>query len=452
VARGGFLARKALHTAVGVLAFAVPLLGAAGTLALALFLVAWNLWVLPRISWLWRPGELRRGAGSGIVLYPVAILILTLLFPHRLEVVAACWGILAFGDGVAALAGVAWSGARLPWNREKSWAGTVAGAVAGTVAAAVLLAWSLEQLERAVPPFPHLAAIAAGAGLFAAWLESQPQGLDDNLRVPIPTALLLSGLLATYPWTASLDAGGVAAAFVAGAAVNLALAAVAVAARSVTPSGAVAGWLLGTAVYTFQGWRGFLLLLAFVVLGSAATRLGYGHKARSGVAQEAGGRRSARHAVANLGVAAVAAFLAAATLHPAPYLAAFAAALATALGDTLSSEVGQLLALRGSRWGRPVRITDGRPVRPGLDGGVSLAGSVAGVAGSLLVAAIGLATGLLPATVAAVVAGAGCLGNAADSLLGATVERRGLLDNQGVNFAATLVGSVAAALAVGWLE
>jgi uncharacterized membrane protein len=40
-------------------------------------------------------------------------------------------------------------------------------------------------------------------------------------------------------------------------------------------SGCLAGVLVGTLIYGFQGWRGFVLLFTFFLLGSLATKLGY---------------------------------------------------------------------------------------------------------------------------------------------------------------------------------
>ena len=54
-------------------------------------------------------------------------------------------------------------------------------------------------------------------------------------------------------------------------------------------------------IYAFLDWRGYLLLLAFFVIGSAATKLGYRKKAAAKLAQEDKGRRGARHALANAG-------------------------------------------------------------------------------------------------------------------------------------------------------
>ena len=63
--------------------------------------------LLPRIGGrrLYRPVDDARGFPLGILLYPLSVLLLTLAFPSRLDIVAAAWGILAFGDGAATLVG-----------------------------------------------------------------------------------------------------------------------------------------------------------------------------------------------------------------------------------------------------------------------------------------------------------------------------------------------------------
>src|SRR6185503_7894139 len=102
------------------------------------------------------------------------------------------------------------------------------------------------------------------------------------------------------------------------------------------------------------------LLLAFFVIGSAATKLGYRRKEAARLAQENKGRRGARHALANAGVA-------------------------TAAADTSSSEIGQLL---GRRTYLP---TNFKPVPRGTEGAVSLEGTLAGILASLVIASLGAA-------------------------------------------------------------
>jgi len=238
-------------------------------------------------------------------------------------------------------------------------------------------------------------------------------------------------------WTTLAALGSRAAV---GLGLNLAFGALAYLARAIDVSGWAAGVAVGTVIYAFLGWRGWLLLGVFFVLGTAATKLGYAKKAARRLAQEAGGRRSARHVLANAGVPALAALGVAATPFPEACVAAFAAALAAATSDTLESEIGQL-------WGRrTVLITTLTPVPSGTDGGVSLVGTTAGLAGSAVVAAVGWALGLYAAPGMLVVASAGLAGSLVDSVLGATLERRRLLGNEAVNFLCTLAAAVLAAV------
>ena len=85
--------------------------------------------------------------------------------------------------------------------------------------------------------------------------------------------------------------------------VTAAFATLAYALGMVSRSGALGGLLVGTAIYASLGPRGFAVLALFVVGGSLLTRLGYGSKQRTGTAQEHGGRRGARNALANCSVA-----------------------------------------------------------------------------------------------------------------------------------------------------
>jgi uncharacterized protein (TIGR00297 family) len=108
------------------------------------------------------------------------------------------------------------------------------------------------------------------------------------------------------------------------------------------------------------------------------------------------------------------------------------AALAEATADTVSSEIGQAFG------GQPVMLTTMRRVDAGVDGAVSLLGTAAGVAaGAVVVLAGQWALRLTPKDAAVALAG-GVAGLFFDSLLGATVERKGWLGNDLVNFASTL--------------
>jgi uncharacterized protein (TIGR00297 family) len=326
----------------------------------------------------------------------------------------------------------------LPWNRLRTLPGFISFAVAGTVGAYLLTRWIAPE----IPP-PKTLMVCAAASLLGAVFESFPIALDDNITVPLVVGAFMfcaylverSALDSNLPYLGRRIALAIA--------VNLAFALLACALKAATRSGAVCGFLLGTAIYLGYGYKSFFLLFAFVLLGSAATRLGFAKKAARGVAEQRGGARSWREALANIVAAAFFAILVITTHHEAAFLIALVAALAEAAGDTVSSEIGQWAS------DRAYLITTFKLVPAGEDGGISLPGTVAGFAASAIIMGLSLGLGLCgPYRFAgpAIALGAAGVGNLFDSLLGATIQRRGLLTNGMVNFAGT---SVAGALALG---
>lgn len=443
----GELARKVVHMGVGLIAFALRFLGPFWSAVLAAVALANNLFLLPRIGGrrLWREKEVATGSSIGIILYPLCVLLLILIFWQRLEVAAAAWGILAFGDGMASVVGMALGRRKLPWNPQKSWAGSLAYVTFGTLAAAVLLEWTAPGRYA----WAFALAVGFAAALLAALLESIPQGLDDNLGVPLVSALFLYGLVLTQGhWRQFLQMDGLdglGGRLLLAALVNAALAGVAYAARTVDFSGVIGGFFVGFTIWVFLDWRGFLLLLAFFVIGSACTKLGYKRKAAQNLAQEKGGRRGARHALANAGVATACALFAALTDYPVLFALAFAASFATAAADTASSEIGQLLGRR------TFLITTFRPVPRGTEGAVSVEGTLAGVAASLVIGGLGALLGLYPWTGVLPIAVAAFVGTTFESVVGAALEKRQLLDNEALNFLNTLVGALVVVVFTPWV-
>ena len=207
----------------------------------------------------------------------------------------------------------------------------------------------------------------------------------------------------------------------------------------VSRGGALGGLVVGTLIFASLGPQGFAILALFVVGGSLLTRLGYGRKRRAGTAEGEGGRRGAKNALANCGVAVVCALLYA--VAPSDALAAaFVASLGAAFADTAESEVGQI-------YGRAPRlITTLENVPPGTDGAISAPGTLAGLFAAGLTAIFGLTLGLVSNPGAAIiVALAAFLGTVADSLTGALAPRIG---NEMTNLLCTLVAAVLAFMLV----
>ena len=373
---------------------------------------------------------------TGLSLYPLSVLTLILIFRHHLEVAAAAWALMALGDGAAAVSTQTLRNRALPWNPAKTAAGFAGFVIVGAPAALALALWVNPKL-----PAGKAALISSLAALLGAAVESAPMALDDNLTVPLATAgfVFCAWLTARSALDSNLPYLGVR--LILAVAVNLSFALIALRVRAADRSGAALGFVLGVLVYLGWGWKSFLILFAFFLLGSAATRLGYAEKLARGVAEHHGGARSWREALANVGPGAFFAVMVITTHHQAAFLAAFTAAFAEAAGDTVSSEIGQWLAADA------YVITTFRRVRAGENGAVSLAGSAAGMLAAAVIVALAWGLGLLSAGGAGIALVAAAAGNVADSVLGATIEERGLVTNGVVNFAGTaLAGALAFAL------
>ena len=443
----GELARKAVHIGFGFGALSLPWLTRWQTAGICLFAFLLNWLVLPRITHhlLEREEEKKRGFSEGIIEYPLAVGALVMLFGSRMEIVAAAWAILAFGDGFATLAGRSLGGPRLPWNADKTVTGLMAFIGVGGLCSTLMALWVITDAHPVSIP-PILMFTCYGAATLAAFIESLPTGINDNLSVPLMSGAFLFSLTALDPGKLSAHSDEILMSLASGAAINLIISGIAWATRTVKPSGAVAGFLVGTAIYAFGGWQAFVILLLFFVLGTGATKVGYERKAARKIAQAEGGRRGARHAIANCGVPAFMAFLAAATAHTDLFMAALVAALATAVFDTVSSEIGQVYGKT------PFLITTFRRVAPGTDGAVSIEGTLAGLAAAAILALASLSLGMLGAlgwVGAALVVVAAFIGTTVESYigalsLGAASAMVSKIDNEAMNFANTLVGALAA--------
>ncbi len=436
-------ARQVVHMAMGGFAFALRVLTWPQAAAIAAAAILFNLFALPRIGGrrLYRAADEARGYPRGIVLYPVAVLLLIVTFRHRVDLAAAAWAILAFGDGAATLVGRRYGRRRWPWNEEKSVAGSVAFVAIGSAAGVALAGWTAPALPDPPSTWFVLAAPAAAA-CAAALAESLPVRLDDNLRVPAAAAFVLwvATLVTPDAWAASREEVG--ARVLPALAVNATAAALGWTSRTVTGGGAWAGFLIGTAVFVSAGWRGWWLLVIAFAAASAASRVGWARKTLLGIAEARGGRRGAANAVANTGLAALAAVLGVTTPYGEAARVAFVAALVAGASDTVASEIGKA-------WGsRTVRLTTFDRVSPGTPGAVSPEGTLAGVLSAAGLAAAAGLLGLVPwAAVLAVVVAATVAGFL-EGVLAAAFEGPGILDNDLLNLLNTASAAALALLGV----
>ena len=189
-------------------------------------------------------------------------------------------------------------------------------------------------------------------------------------------------------------------------------------AHALSRSGALAALIIGTAAVA-ASWRwGALLIISFVV-STLLSRFGRARKEQltSGVIAK-GGERDATQVIANGGIFAASILIAGLAQDKFAVTMSLAAlgALAAATADTWATEIGTLFG------GTPRSLVTMRRVPAGTSGGVSVAGSLAMVAGAAFIAGVEGRSVCHDAVV--VVTAAGVAGAVADSLLGATLQER----------------------------
>jgi uncharacterized protein (TIGR00297 family) len=220
-------------------------------------------------------------------------------------------------------------------------------------------------------------------------------------------------------------------------AVTIAFTAIARYIRGVSRSGAVAGALVCFLLYICAGPGAIVALLSVFVLAWVTTRFGSQRKQRLRIAEKPDGR-NASQVLANLGVAVGCVILYVLFGRNAIFLLAASAALSEAAADTVSSEVGQASNEKARL------ITTWKQVPAGIDGAVSPHGTLAGIAAAMIVSLVCVLGGLLPWKWLGISAVAAVVGMVADSYLGASLQRRGMLNNDSVNFLSTLLSAVVA--------
>lgn len=427
--------RAGAFALVGSLSLAAPVLGSAAFVPFAIVgvLAAAVVDDGPLFELFARPGDRQDRTLYGLAGFAFAATGLALLvsFGLPVELFAAAICLLAYGN-------LAEQAVRLRTADElATTTAFTAGAFLAGLGAQLIITPFANGFTRV-----EAAYLAACGALIAALLRAVLYRRDD------PLVMLTAGLVLWVFARLGVATGSVE--IVVALAVTVVLGYVSYALGTASIPGMVTGMLLALVTIVLGGYAWFVLLIAFFAIGGLSSKFRYDRKLERGVAEDNEGARGSGNVLGNSAVALFAVIGYAATPEPitAPpplFLFAFVGAVATAMADTLSSEIGGV-------YDRPRLITSLEPVEPGTDGGITWQGELAGLAGSVVVAlpAWALFEPVDPLGAGAVVL-AGVTGMTADSLLGATVENR-WLDNQGVNFLATLVGAlvcVAAAAAAG---
>ncbi len=210
--------------------------------------------------------------------------------------------------------------------------------------------------------------------------------------------------------------------------------------KKLDASGTLLGIVLASIFFSVGCLPVVVALLLFFLAGTLASKWKFAEKQRADIAQENQGIRGIANVWGNGGAAFLllqTTWLGGYWAHGGVFMAI--ACLASACADTLASELGNVY---GQRY---IHVISGQRAQRGVDGAISLEGTLASFVGSALVAIT--AWWVSPSVV--VVFGVwlgGILGCLADSILGAVWERNGILNNHSVNFWSTFLGGLIAGL------
>jgi len=178
--------------------------------------------------------------------------------------------------------------------------------------------------------------------------------------------------------------------------------------------------VVGGLTFVLGGINSFAAIVLFYVVAESATRITKNKENHE--------QRTTRNILGNAGAAILALFLGQVT----PFFGAISAALA----DTVSSEIGMLSA------NNPRLITSFEKVKKGTDGGITLLGTIAALIAGALIGGFYYFAINASLKIAILIVGAGFFGSIIDSVLGAIMERKGLLSNTQVNFIASSSGAI----------
>jgi uncharacterized protein (TIGR00297 family) len=222
--------------------------------------------------------------------------------------------------------------------------------------------------------------------------------------------------------------------------------------KLLTPAGLVHAWILGVLLWGCLGWQGYLIAMAFFLVGSGVTSIGKAQKEALGIAEKRSGARGPENVWGSALTGAICAALILLLLLNqsldwiSPLTLGFVASFCTKLSDTCGTEIGKAYGQR------TFLITTLQPVPRGTEGAVSLEGTLAGIVGSVVLAAFAWVIGLIGPIGILICAIAAFIATTIESLIGATIEGKvPFLTHDVVNILNTLIGAIVAA-GLGWAQ
>jgi uncharacterized protein (TIGR00297 family) len=383
------IARKLLHIiAICTCAWAIQQFENRLLLAFLFSFFGIFLWLVIKKGWL----LVNEQKTYGIALFPPAFALLLFLSFLPKPVIVFAVLVLGICDAAAGLAGK-FSGARKTsfLSEEKSWIGFAAFYTSCFILSLVYFngtTWQAWLFCAVLALLPALSELFSYKG-------------SDNFTVPLITAVWTYLLL--YTNIDTLQTLALLVPFF------VVLSQLAVYRRWLTIGGAAAACWMGLLIYTTCGIKGFIAPATFLIGGSLLSKLNKPVHEKTG--------RSAAQVFGN-GITGIICMIVFGINGNEIFLIASFVSFAIGMCDSVSSEAGVFLK------GRTINILSFKKMEPGLSGGVSWQGTLAGLAGAVLLAALVCVAYNYSIIVFFKITAAGFAGMLLDSFLGSMFQAR----------------------------
>ncbi|MGG9960753.1 DUF92 domain-containing protein [Ferruginibacter sp. SUN106] len=381
------LARKLLHcSAIGTCAWAIHSFENRIFLACVFLLFFFILLAIIRKGWM----QVNEYRTYGIAFFPLSFAVLLFIpaFPGFIIVYAVL--ILGFSDALAGICGEYFGKQKITFLFENK---SVIGFVAFYISAFIISIFYFNSFSF------HSILLGAALSLLPAITELFSYRGSDNFTVPVFTATW--ALLILY-----FDDRQLLTLFLS-VALFTALSIFAVYKKWLTVSGAVAACWVALLLYVTGGYKAFVAPGIFLISGSLLSKLNKPQKEKEG--------RNAIQVFAN-GIIGVVFMILFGITQQNIYLITAIISFCISMADSSSSELGVYFK-------RPTYdILSFKKLPVGVSGGVSLAGTLAGLAGAVLIAAVALYCYHFSFTTSIWIAVAGFTGMLTDSILGSWLQ------------------------------
>lgn len=386
-------------------------------------------------SMLARDSDIKAGKLTGLVYLFITMAILLLIsllvggnkFP--LFIIAGAFAITTFGDGVGDIINIH-ERAKNPEQKNGvkvySAKSSMLFLISGSLYAFIVGAW-ISDLTLPIP-YGMIFFLAVIGAITGALLESITVE-EDNIIIPFGSAMTM---WLFYTFSYNVDTWYLVQVLI----FAFVLGYLAYRARIADISAMLSATLLGVVIIISSNVWWFFILLTFFLLGGLFTRYKYEYKLEHGLAEAKGGVRGYKNVFSNSLAALSMAMMYNISAFDPFIMAAYLGSIATATGDTLASEIGQTCK------GEPIMITTLKKVDPGTDGGISGLGELAAFFGAGVIALLSLMIIKDDLNLVFAVLAGGFIGTNIDSVLGATLQQKGYLSNNGVNLVATAIGAL----------